>query len=146
MANILLVGGQVIAGDPTKLALNVIDLVSSDLCQTAVSTTTTPAAVTLPAAGAGLFHYITLINAHHCATTAAVVGTAVAQVTATNLPGTPIWNCGNAAPIGVLVQDVFLSPTCPIKSSVANTATVITHATMLAGVTSRLIVHYYVGA
>ena len=34
MANILLVGGQLIAGDTTKLALNVVDLISSDLCVT----------------------------------------------------------------------------------------------------------------
>lgn len=129
--------------DSTKLTLQVEDLQDSDLIQTATQTTAAATVITLPAAGAGLFHYITSIDFHHVATAAAVVGTAVVNFSTTNLPGTLAWSTGNAAPVGQKVQDLLLTPCKPIKSSVANTATTITMGAMLATTTTRAVVTYF---
>lgn len=125
----------------TTLCLSTEEKQGSDLFVTASATAAT-ATATLPAAGAGLFHYITSIDVHHVATTA-VPGTAVVTVTTTNLPGSMQWTAGNASPAGQKVQDVLDVPAKPIKSSVANTATTVVAASFGATAVSRVNVHYF---
>jgi len=117
--------------------------IPSNLHITAVASAAT-ATATLPAAGAGMFHYITNINIAR-ATTAAVVGSALLTHTSTNLPGTPAWTAGNAIAIGQSIIDLDYTPTTPLKSLVANTNTTIVAANSGAGVSGRVNVSYYVG-
>lgn len=103
------------------------------------------ATATLPAAGAGLFHYIVSIEVTH-ACSVAVAGSAVEAITSTNLPGNPAWTRGNALAIGGTSRDVDLQPSRPLKSLAANTATtIVCPANALATTTSRINVSYYVG-
>lgn len=78
-------------------------LVPSTLHVTATAAANTAATATLPAAGQGLYHYITT----------------------TNLPGNPIWTVGNAMAAGDTKIDLHYAPTTPLKSTTANTATTI---------------------
>jgi hypothetical protein len=91
---------------------------------TATAAVNTAVTLTLPAAGAGLFHYITSIQ---LVKLYAVVGTAAATgviVTSTNLPGNPSWTTEQAAGgLGTAPVVISYQPTTPLKSSVANTAT-----------------------
>lgn len=128
----------------TTLCLSTEEKQGSDLFVTATGTAAIVTA-TLPAAGAGLFHYITSIDVHHVNNTAAAIaGTALVAITTTNLPGTMAWTTGNsAATPGGRTQDVLDVPAKPIKSSVANTATTVVCAAMLAGTFQRVSVHYF---
>lgn len=127
--------------DATTLCLSTEEKQASTLFIGATATAAT-ATATLPAAGAGLFHYITSIDVHHVAT-AAIVGSAVVAVSTTNLPGTMAWTCGNASPVGQKVQDVLCVPAKPIKSSVANTATTVVAASFGATAVAKINVHYF---
>lgn len=119
--------------------------VPSTLHVTATAAANTAVTATLPAAGAGLFHYITHI--HLCRNaTAALAGTATLVHTSANLPGTPNWSVGNAMAAGGTQIDLEYSPTTPLKSSVANTNTTITMPAAGAAVVNRINVSYYVGA
>ena len=120
-------------------------LMPSTLHVTATAAANTAATATLPAAGAGLFHYITNINLTRNAT-AALVGSATLIHTTTNLPGSPAWSVGNAMAIGGTQIDLDYTPTTPLKSSVANTATTVVMAAGGAAVLNRVNVSYYVGA
>ena len=115
----------------------------SNLMVTAVSTANSAITATLPAAGAGLFHYITNINCMRNAT-AALAGTATLTITSTNLPGTPAWSIGNAMAAGGTQPDFDLTPTTPLKSLVANTATTVVYPACGAAVLSRINITYYV--
>lgn len=117
----------------------------STLHITATAAANTAATATLPAAGAGLFHYITNIQLWRNAT-AALVGSATLIHTSTNLPGTPAWSVGNAMAAGGTQCDLNYAPTTPLKSSVANTATTVVMAAGGAAVLNRVNVSYYVGA
>lgn len=99
---------------------------------------------TLPAAGIGLFHYITNITLQR-ASTAALAGTAVLTHTSANLPGNPNWSVGDAMVAGGAVTDLNYSPTKPLKSSVANTNTTITMPAAGAAVLNRINISYYIG-
>jgi hypothetical protein len=112
---------------------------------TATAAANTAATVTLPAAGVGLFHYITHIDITRNAT-AALAGTATLIHTTTNLPGSPAWSVGNAMLAGGTEKDVVYEPTTPLKSSVANTATTVVCAAAGAAVLGRVNVTYYVGS
>lgn len=112
---------------------------------TATAAANTSATATLPAAGAGLFHYITSINLMRNAT-AALAGTATLIHTTTNLPGSPAWSVGNAMVAGGTQTDVDYQPAQPLKSSVANTATTIVMPAAGAAVLNRINVGYYIGA
>jgi hypothetical protein len=102
--------------------------------------------ITLPAAGVGLFHYITAIHiTRSCNATATAAGAALV-ITSTNLPGTPAWTVGNATIAGESKLDLNYSPTTPLKSLVANTATTIVAPVPGAGVIWRGNCSYYVGA
>jgi hypothetical protein len=112
---------------------------------TATAAANTAATATLPAAGAGLFHYITHIDITRNAT-AALAGTATIIHTTTNLPGSPAWSVGNAMVAGGTEKDVFIDFAVPLKSSVANTATTVVAAAAGLAVLGRVNVGYYVGA
>lgn len=112
---------------------------------TATAAANTAATATLPAAGAGLFHYITSIEITRNAT-AALAGTATLIHTTTNLPGSPAWSVGNAMAAGGTQLDVRYEPDNPLKSSVANTNTTIVAAAGGAAVLGRVNVSYYVGS
>lgn len=103
------------------------------------------ATITLPAGGAGLFHYITNIQWYrHC--TAALVGTGAFNITTTNLPGTMKWRIGNAIAVGQNLIDVDYTPVTPLKCSVANTNTTIVAAAAGAAVLTTGQCTYYLGA
>ena len=115
---------------------------------TAVSATAaanTGVTATLPAAGVGLYHYITGIEIMRNAT-AVLLGTATLGITSTNLPGSLAWSVGNAMAAGGTQIDVNRSFDNPLKSSVANTATTIVCPAPGAAVLWRVNVYYYVGA
>lgn len=82
------------------------------------------ATLTLPAAGVGLFHYVTALDI--CLYSAAArTGAATPWiVTTTNLPGTPSWTFSTAGAIGATERQ-WLTPTTPLKSSASNTATTV---------------------
>jgi hypothetical protein len=119
--------------------------IPSNLHVTATAAANTAATATLPAAGVGMFHYITHINIVRNAT-AALAGTATIIHTSTNLPGNPAWSVGNAMAAGGTQIDLAYTPTTPLKSSVANTATTIVAAAGGLAVLGRVNVSYYVGA
>jgi hypothetical protein len=102
------------------------------------------AVLTLPAPGAGMFHYITSISWYrHC--TAALVGTGAFSITSTNL-GALRWRIGNAIAVGENKIDVSFVPGTPLKSAVANTASTITASAAGAAVLTTGYCTYYVGA
>jgi len=119
--------------------------IPSILHVTATAAANTAATATLPAAGVGLFHYITHIHLMRNAT-AALVGSATLIHTSTNLPGSPAWSVGNAMALGGTQLDLQYTPTTPLKSSVSNTATTVVMAAGGAGVLNRVNVSYYIGA
>jgi hypothetical protein len=112
---------------------------------TVTAAANTAATITLPAAGAGLFHYITNINICRNAT-AALAGTATLVITSTNLPGSPAWSVGNAMIAGGTQIDLDYTPATPLKSSAANTATTIVMPAPGAAVLWRGNCTYYIGA
>ena len=118
--------------------------IPSILHVTATAAANTAATATLPAAGAGMFHYITHIDITRNAT-AALAGTATIIHTSTNLPGTPAWSVGNAMVAGGTEKDVVYEPTTPLKSLTANTATTVVAAAAGAAVLGRVNVSYYIG-
>lgn len=127
----------------------------SNLNQSIAPAANTGGTITLPAAGAGLFHYITgfqLTAALNPAT--AQTGAAPVFVTTTNIPNTPAWAVpivGNAAAstggfgaaFGYLIDARWGNP---LKSTVANTNTTFVIPALGAAVTLRANVQYYVGA
>lgn len=145
MANILLVGGQMIAGDTTKLALNVLDQSSSDLCISSTAAVNTGLTATLPAAGAGLFHYITRVELVKLYSVVGVASGTGVLITTTNLPGTLTFTTEqNASPAGTATNVLNISFPKPLKSSVANTATTLVAPAQLQTIW-RWNVHYYTG-
>lgn len=118
--------------------------IPSTLWVTVTAAANTAATATLPAAGAGMFHYITSINITRNAT-AALAGTATIIHTSTNLPGSPAWSVGNAMAAGGTQIDLNFQPASPLKSSVANTNTTIVAAAGGVAVLNRVNVSYYVG-
>ena len=78
---------------------------------------------TLPAPGAGLFHYITHIHLVQFVVAARTAAATPVLATTTNLPGNPVYSCdATVGAIGQIIQ-YDLTPNNPLKSSVANTAT-----------------------
>lgn len=103
------------------------------------------ATASLPAAGAGLFHYITHIFIARVAT-AALAGGALLTVTTTNLGGRS-WRTGNQASILVSTFDqgqlIDAEYSHPIKSAVANTISTIVGPAAGAAVSWHIQVDYY---
>jgi len=118
--------------------------IPTTLMVTATAAANTIATATLPAPGAGMFHYISSINCMRNAT-AALAGGATLIITTTNLPGTPAWSVGNNMIAGGTQLDVDFQPANPLKSLVANTATTVVMPAAGAAVLNRINVSYYVG-
>lgn len=134
--------------------MSFIDDSSANLNVSVAPAANTGGTITLPAAGAGLFHYITGFQctvAMNPATTQA--GAAPVFVTTTNIAGTPAWAvpiCGNTAISTGGLGAAFISIadeawSVPLKSSVANTATTFVIPAPGAACTVRANVQYYVG-
>lgn len=139
--------GNVTIAMRASVADNIIysRIIPSILHVTATAAANTAATATLPAAGAGMFHYITHIDITRNAT-AALAGTATLIHTTTNLPGNPAWSVGNAMIAGGTEKDVVYEPTTPLKSSVANTNTTVVCAAAGLAVLGRVNVSYYIGS
>lgn len=119
-------------------------LAPTTLWVTATAATGVAATLTLPAAGVGLFHYITAIDIQLYATAARTGSATPVLVTTTNLPGSPVFNFPTAQAIGAIDRyDVPLMT--PLKSSVANTATTVVAPIATAGIW-RINVGYYTAA
>jgi hypothetical protein len=103
------------------------------------------ATATLPAAGAGLFHYITHIFIKRV-NTAALAGGAILSITTTNLGGRQ-WRTGNQASITVSTHEGSVLRdqefTHPLKSAVANTASTIVCPAAGAAVSWHLSIDYF---
>jgi hypothetical protein len=97
--------------------------------------------LTIPAAGAGLYHHICHIEIRQYAAIAQVGAAAPTVVTSTNLPGANAWTFKTVLPIGE-AEPQITEPTDPIRSSVANTATTIV-CPAVAGIIWRVNVYYY---
>jgi hypothetical protein len=109
---------------------------------TTVSGANAAATLTIPAAGAGLYHYITHIRAVRSCT-AAITGTATLDYTTTNIPNSMTWTVGNACAVGSTNVDIDFSTSVPIKVSAANTnTTIVTPAAGTAGIV-RVSAFYY---
>jgi hypothetical protein len=114
---------------------------AATLCVTVTAATGVAATLTIPAAGAGLFHYISLIEIQLYATTARTGGATPVLVTTTNLPGSPVWDFDTAQALGVTIRQAT-QPSTPIKSSVANTATTVVAPIATTGIW-RITAYYY---
>lgn len=117
----------------------------SELGVTVTAAANAGATLTLPAAGAGLFHYITGLYVSRNAT-AALAGTATLVITTTNLPGSMAFSVGNAMIAGGTQNDISIQLANPLKSLVANTATTVVMPVPGAAVLWRAWAFYYVGA
>lgn len=146
----VLVAGAAIIGkvgidQTTPGTTNAVALPTSTLAVTATAAVNTAATASLPAAGAGLFHYITSIQVMKLYSVVGVAAGAGVIITSTNLPGTPAWTTEQVAgPAGTVARVVDLSPTAPIRSSVANTITTIAAPAQLQSIW-RINVTYYTG-
>ena len=118
--------------------------IPANLHVTATAAANTIATATLPAAGAGMFHYITHIDITRNAT-AALAGTATLIHTTSNLPGSPAWSVGNAMAAGGTEKDVVYEPTVPLRSLLVNTSTSVSCAAAGLAVLGRVNVSYYIG-
>lgn len=99
--------------------------------------------LTIPAAGVGLFHYISRIQIT-AATEPALLGANTSTVvTSTNLPGDPQWRLHIARNGGGIDRDGLIA-VLPLRSSAANTATTIV-APATANCIWQLNVEYYTG-
>ena len=126
--------------DVTRIA----ELRATTLWVPATAATGVAATASLPAAGAGLFHYITSISISLYATAARVGSATPVTVTSTNLPGSAAWNFPTAQAIGAMDR---VSPdlVTPIKSLVANTISTVAAPIATTGIW-RLNVGYFTGA
>lgn len=98
--------------------------VPADLAVQAVGAAAAAVTLTIPAAGAGLFHYIDVIEIHLYNTAARTGAATPVTVTSTNLPGNLSTLFPSAGAIGTLERYAY-SGDRPIRSAAANTATTI---------------------
>jgi hypothetical protein len=135
----------VLASDQSTLPANA-EMRGSTLHVTGTAAVNTGVTVTLPAAGAGLFHYITSIQIVKLYSVVGVAAGAGVIITSTNLPGNPAWTTEQlASPAGTAPVVLNYQPTTPLKSSVANTATTIVCPVQLQTIW-RVNVTYFTGA
>lgn len=139
-------GNITVAGRATGAdAIIVARPLPSTLHVTVTAAVNTAATITLPAAGPGLFHYITNIHLVRVTAGVAAGGGAAQVVTSTNLPGNPAWSHGDAGAVGSTQIDLDYTPTTPLKSLVANTNTTIVMPAPGATILNRGNCTYYVG-
>jgi hypothetical protein len=115
--------------------------VSSPLAISATAAASSAVTATLPAAGAGLFHYITGIQIIQASSTTAGAAGAPVVVTTTNLPGSLAFTRPSAVPAGD-VREFVQTFASPLKASAANTATTIV-APVHTNIVWRINVYYY---
>lgn len=97
---------------------------SANLHVTATAAVNTASTCTLPAAGAGIFHFIVKINLVKLYNVIGVAAGAGVIVTSTNMPGSPAWTTEQLAlAAGTCVTVIDFDFTTPLKCSVANTNT-----------------------
>lgn len=114
-----------LASDQTALPA-VAEIRAATLHVTGTAAVNTALTITLPAAGAGLFHYITSIQWVKLYSVVGVANAAGILITSTNLPGNPVWLTEQAViNAGLAPVVINYQPTTPLKSAVANTATTI---------------------
>jgi hypothetical protein len=114
---------------------------ASVLAVTTTAATGVAATLTIPAAAAGLFHYITYLEISLYATAARTGGATPILVTTTNLPGSPVWDFDTAQAIGAMIRQQ-LAFAKPLKSSAAATATTIVAPIATTGIW-RITAFYY---
>jgi hypothetical protein len=138
---------QILGNDTTTAATNAnpfpVIHKPADLAVTA-SANATAFMLTLPAAGSGTFHYVMSIELSLYSTAARAGVATPITVTSTNLPGAPSWDFDTAGAIGT-TNRIILTPSNPIKSSVANMATTILCPAVTGGI-FRVAVRYAIGA
>lgn len=115
---------------------------AADLSVTNTGVAAAAVTLTIPAAGAGLFHFITRILVQRHASALLTAGATPVLVTTTNLPGTRVLSFPADAAAAGSVYSEEISPANPLRSSAANTATtVVCPATT--GVIWRVTADYY---
>lgn len=117
---------------------------ASTLAVTATAAAATIATASLPAAGAGLFHYITSIQISLYSSVARTGAAAPWVVTTTNLPGSLAWTFSTAGAVGAN-ETQTLTPTTPLKASAANTITTVAGPAATGGIW-RITVTYFTAA
>jgi len=120
---------------------SIMPMPPSTLAVTTLSAANTATTATLPLV-TGQFHYITAVQVTRTCT-AALTGSAALAITSTNLPGSLAWTAGNACAIGSTNNDVQVSYSSPLKSSVAGTATTVVCPAAGAAVLCRVTVLYF---
>jgi hypothetical protein len=115
----------------------------ADLAVTATAAASAAVTCTLPAAGAGLFHYITRINIMKYATAAMTGAATPIIVTSTNLPGSLAWTTPTALAIGTQYE-TDVQGSSPLKSLASNTITTIV-APVNTSAIWRINVYYFTG-
>lgn len=113
---------------------------------TTTAATGVAATLTIPAAGAGLFHYITRLVIERHTSALLTAGATPTIVTTTNISGSLAFSIpADAAPQGQVYREVLEIGEHSLKSTTANTNTTIVCPTVT-GVIWRITVYYYVGA
>lgn len=137
-------------GDYTQPSVDVAGRVrtreTDQTYQTTLSGANAGVTLTIGAAGAGLFHYITSIEIVNVnPTAAAIAGSAVTLgYTSTNIPGAPAWTAGNALAAGA--EKVVARNNYPggVKTTAAATNTTIVAPAIGAGGLCRISVTYFI--
>lgn len=119
--------------------------IPATLAATATGASGAAVTLTISAAGAGLFHYITRIIVQRFAVAALTAGATPVLVTTTNLPGTRVLSFPADAALQGTIYSEVIEPTQPLKASAANTnTTIVCPATT--SVIWRVTADYYAGA
>lgn len=117
---------------------------AADQSVTVTAATGVAATLTLPAAGAGLFHYIARLVIERHTSALLTAGATPTIITTTNMPGSRAFSIpADAAPQGQVYRDV-IEPAVPLRSSAANAATTFV-APVTTGVIWRMTADYYNG-
>lgn len=119
-------------------------LTPSSLVVTATAAAAAAVTATLPAAGAGLFHYITNIRVERFCT-AATTGANSGFLTGGTNHSLVFQLPSDTQAIGFQSTPVDYRPTAPLRSTAANTATTVTTPVVTATI-YRVTVTYYTGA
>lgn len=115
---------------------------AADLSVTVTAAISTAATLTIPAAGAGLFHYITRLQVQRFAGALLTAAATPVLVTTTNMPGTRVLSIPAEAAAQGTIYTELLEPAQPLRSSAANTATTIV-APLTTSVIWRITADYY---
>ena len=131
-----------VAADPALvIQLSPMNAQAASLIVSTTGAASAAVTATLPAAGAGLFHYIVRINIIKYASVATVGAAAPTIVTTTNMSGSLAWTTPTALAVGTQYE-TDINSSAPIKSSVANTATTIV-CPLTTSIIWRVNVYYY---